>query len=93
MSVTALSQAQRRRFARAPVLASLTIADVALESLVVELLRRHGRPDLAASPHGYAPLSDNRAALIVALSRSLQALLIDYDSLVLQQLMADDATG
>jgi hypothetical protein len=89
MSVRALSPAERLRFSRAPVLAPLTLADIALEALLAELAKRHGRLDPSACPHGYVPLQQQRATMIVALSRSLQSLLADYDAAMLDELIAE----
>lgn len=89
MSPRALSLVERNRFSRAPVLAPLTLADVVLEALVVELRKRHGRLDTSACPHSYAPLQQQRATMIVALSRSLQCLLAEYDAGILEELLAE----
>jgi hypothetical protein len=80
---------ERNRFQRAPVLGPLAITDAALEALIAALAQRHGtlRTDtLLIDSQAQQP---RRAQMIVALSRSLQALLADYDDEVLAELLAD----
>lgn len=85
----ALSLCQRNRFARAPALAPLTITDAALEALVVALTQRHGRLDTAQYIGDWTPPQQQRAHMIAALARTLQTLLAEYDTGVLEELMAD----
>jgi hypothetical protein len=80
---------ERNRFDRAPVLGPLAITDAALEALIAALGQRHGT--LRTDQHliDSQLLQPRRAQMIVALSRTLQALLADYDENVCSELLVD----
>ena len=84
-----LTVTERCRFDRAPVLGPLAITDAALEALIAALTQRHGT--LRTDQHliDSRLLQPRRAQMIVALSRTLQALLADYDDAVRSELLAD----
>ena len=65
------------------------ITDAALEALVVALTQRHGRLDPAQYIGDWTPPQQQRAHMITALARTLQTLLAEYNTGVLEELIAD----